>query len=131
MNPKLTADDAFDLSKQFHDLSTAVGDYRYKNVDAITPAQMARLKDAQFMLLNQSNHMVTEAVGLELDDAQAGLAALNGVTAKAQKALKNIADIKKAIEITAALVKLGAAVASENPAAITAATQDAVTTITG
>ena len=131
MNPKLTADDAFDLSKQFHDLSTAVGDYRYKNVDAITPAQMARLKDAQFMLLNQSSHMITEAVGLELDDGQAGLAALNGVTAKAQKALKNIADIKKAIEITAALVKLGAAVASENPAAITAATQDAVTTITG
>ena len=129
MKTKLTADDAFDLAKQFHDLSTAVGDYRFKNWDAITTAQMAKLKDAQFMLLNQSTHMVTEAVGLELDDAQDGLAALNGVTAKAQRALKNIADIKKAIEITAALVKLGAAVASENPAAIAAATEDALTTV--
>jgi hypothetical protein len=121
---KITALQARDLAEKFHDLATAVGDYRFDHFDDLSPSERERLKDNQFSLLNNSSHFITELVGVILDDAQADLDALQGVTAKAQKALKNIANVKKGIEIAAVVVKLGAAIASENPAAIGSAVQD-------
>ena len=120
----LTSEQALDIARQFHDLSTAVGDYRFGHWDELTKEQRDKLKDAQIMLLNHSSHMVTEAVGLVLDDAQGGLDALTKTTAKAQKVLATIADIKQGIEIVASLVKLSAAIASENPAAIASAVEE-------
>ena len=126
---KIDSEQAFALAQQFHDLANAVGDFRFAHWDDLTPTQRNKLKDFQLTLLNNSSHFVTEAIGIILDDTQGDLKALQGVTAKAQKALETIADVKKAIEVTASLVKLGAAIASENPAAITSAAQEAVTVI--
>ncbi len=112
------------MAQQFHDLATAVGDFRFDRWDELAKSERDRLKDMQFMLLNNSTHFITELVGVILDDVQGDLEALQKVTANAEKALENIADVKKAIEIAAELVKLGAAVASENPAAITSAVQE-------
>ena len=121
---KINAGQARDLAQQFHDLATAVGDFRFDRWDELAKSERDRLKDMQFMLLNNSTHFITELVGVILDDVQGDLEALQKVTANAKKALENIADVKKAIEIAAELVKLGAAVASENPAAITSAVQE-------
>src|SRR6266436_2639688 len=121
---KINAGQARDLAQQFHDLATAVGDFRFDHWDELAKSERDRLKDMQFMLLNNSTHFITELVGVILDDVQGDLEALQKVTANAKKALENIADVKKAIEIAAELVKLGAAVASENPAAITSAVQE-------
>jgi hypothetical protein len=121
---KINAGQARDLAQQFHDLATAVGDFRFDHWDELAKSERDRLKDMQFMLLNNSTHFITELVGVILDDVQGDLEALQKVTANAEKALENIADVKKAIEIAAELVKLGAAVASENPAAITSAVQE-------
>jgi len=121
---KINAGQARDLAQQFHDLATAVGDFRFDRWDELAKSERDRLKDMQFMLLNNSTHFITELVGVILDDVQGDLEALQKVTANAEKALENIADVKKAIEIAAELVKLGAAVASENPAAITSAVQE-------
>lgn len=126
---KIDADQAFALAQQFHELATTVGDFRFAHWDDLSKDQRNKLKDSQLNLLNQSSHLVTEAVGLVLDDAQGGLKALQGVTAKAQKALETIADVKKAIVITASLVKLGASIASQNPAAIAGAAQEAADSI--
>src|SRR5205823_13299759 len=124
-----TSDQAWDLSKRFHDLATAVGNYRFAHWDDLTKQQREKLKDSQITLLNNSSHFVTEAIGLELDDAQGGLKSLEDVTTKAQNVLENITDVKKGVEITACLVKLGAAVASENPAVIASAAQAVATSV--
>jgi hypothetical protein len=124
---KLNSDQAFELAQQFHDLSTSVGDYRFEHFDDLTPKQREQLKDNQFTLLTQSSHFITEAIGLVLEDTKGDLQALTDVTADGQKALKTIANVKRGIAITATLVKVGAAVASQNPAAITAAVQEAAT----
>lgn len=121
---KVDAQQARDLARQFHDLATAVGDYRFEHWDDLTKGERDRLKDVQLTLLNNSTHFITELVGVILDDAQGDLDTLSKVTAKAERVLKNIADVKKGIEIAAELVKLGAAIASENPAAITSAAQE-------
>lgn len=126
---KINSDQAFALAQQFHDLATAVGDFRFAHWDDLKQTERNQLKDFQLILLNNSSHFVTEAVGIILDDTQADLKTLQKVTADAQKALATIVEIKKAIAITASLVKLGAAIASENPAAISSAAQDAITVI--
>jgi hypothetical protein len=121
---KITADQAFALAQRFHDLATAVGDYRFGHWNKLSKTQRDKLTDAQFTLLNNSSHFVTESVGLTLDDVKGDLKALQKVTANAQSALGTITSIKKAINLTASLVKLGAAIASENPEAIAGAIQD-------
>jgi len=128
---KISAVQARDLAQKFHDLSTTVGDYRFDHWDDLTKSERERLKDIQLTLLNNSTHFITELVGVILDDVEGDLQALQKVTTQAQKALKNIADVKKAIEIAAALVKLGAAIASENPGAIASAAQDTAEVVAG
>ena len=121
---KITSEQARDLAQQFHDASTAVGDFRFDHWDELTKSERERLKDAQLTLLNYSTHFITELVGVILDDVQGDLQSLQKVTAKAENALTTIAEVKKAIAVTASLVKLGAAIASENPSAIAGALQE-------
>ena len=128
---KISAVEARDLAQKFHDLATTVGDYRFDHWDDLTKSERERLKDIQLTLLNNSTHFITELVGVILEDVEGDLQALQKVTTQAQKALKNIADVKKAIEIAASLVKLGAAIASENPAAIATAAQDTAEVVAG
>jgi hypothetical protein len=115
---KLTADDALDLAKRFHDMAVVVGNYRFDKWNALSAAQRKALEDAQWSLLNSSSDMITVAVGIVLDTSAASLKEIRAATGKAQKTLKTLANVKKAIRIATAAVGLAAAIASKDPGAI-------------
>jgi hypothetical protein len=127
---KLTANQARDLAQSFRSVSVSLGDYRFANWDSLTKAQRDAIEDAEWTLLNYSSDFVTQAVGLTLDDTKASLKNIQDTTTKAKKAVETIKTIKKVIVIAGAVIKLGAAIVSENPGVIAAAIGDLLSATT-
>jgi hypothetical protein len=114
----LTSADAFKLSKSFHDLSVAIGEYRFANWNALSEDNRKTLEDEEWSLLNASSDMVTKAVGLALDESDPAAQKVQAATAAAQKAVKTLKEVGKVITIATAAVGLGAAIVSKDPGAI-------------
>jgi len=116
--PPLTSDDAFALSNSFRDLSVALGDFRFAHWNTLSESDRTTLEDEEWSLLNSASDMITKAVGLTLDESQAGAARLKSATASAQKAVKTLNDVRKIITVATASVGLAAAIVSKDPGAI-------------
>ncbi|HTY78106.1 MAG TPA: hypothetical protein VMI34_09840 [Candidatus Bathyarchaeia archaeon] len=114
----LTSADAFKLSKAFHDLSVAIGEYRFGHWDTLSDDARKTLEDEEWSLLNASSDMITKAVGLALDESDPGAQKVQAAAAAAQKAVKTVKDVGKVINIAAASVGLAAAIMSKDPGAI-------------
>jgi hypothetical protein len=114
----LTSADAFKLSKSFHDLSVAIGEYRFANWNALSEGNRKTLEDEEWSLLNASSDMITKAVGLALDESDPAAQKVQAATAAAQKAVKTLKEVGKVITIATAAVGLGAAIVSKDPGAI-------------
>ncbi len=114
----LTSADAFKLSKAFHDLSVAIGEYRFANWNALSEDDRKTLEDEEWSLLNASSDMVTKAVGLALDESDPGAQKVQAATAAAQKAVKTVKEVGKVITVATAAVGLAAAIVSKDPGAI-------------
>ncbi|MGO1080245.1 hypothetical protein [Inquilinus sp. CA228] len=115
---RLSSQDAFLLARKFHEAAADIGKRRFDDWDTLTPGQKRELEDAQWSLLNASSDMVTKAVGLVLDETQIAFAKLTGIVTEAKEVLATIEDIRKAIDVAAALVGLAAAVISRDVGAI-------------
>jgi hypothetical protein len=116
--PKLTADQAFELSKAFRSIAIAIGNFREDNFETLKPAQMKRLEELEFDVLNDSTKFNQLSLSLSLDDLQSTLDRIGDATAKAQRAITNLENVDKVIRIASATITLGAAIVSMNPGAI-------------
>src|SRR5262245_65965752 len=97
--PPLTSDDAFTLSKSFRDLSVALGDFRFAHWNTLSESDRTTLEDEEWSLLNSASDMITKAVGLTLDESQAGVARLKCGTASEQQAVETLNDVRKVIQV--------------------------------
>lgn len=121
---KLNAQDAQGLATTFRGAAKAVGDYLYKKWNDLSPADRSSLEQMYVTLMNVATGLVTHAVGIAIDDGQVSLAELSGAAKKATDAFQNIADAKKAIDVTTALIGLAAAIPTGNTETIVAAFQN-------
>lgn len=118
---KMTADDAFEIASSIRKCSAAIGDYLEEKWSELTPAQRRKLEDAEWDLLNYSTTLRTSAVGMLIDETKVSLAKLKTVTARAEKAVKKLKGIQKVLGLAAAMLGLGAALATGNIFAIAGA----------
>lgn len=116
--PRISARDALELARQYKESAVSLGSYQLEHWDGLTAAQRKQLTDEEYTLLDQSQLLVTYAVGIQLDDAQASLARIREATMAANRALRRIQDLKQALGVVTALVTLGAALTSGNPLAV-------------
>lgn len=107
---KQAALDALDQARRFREASRAVGDFVFRNIETLKPAERDRLLGLELTLLNLAMDLVTQAVDAALAAGQNDLRELNAATEKATKAIKRIESAKKAIEITTAFIALAAAI---------------------
>lgn len=114
----LTAQEAFDLSKQFRDLAIALGNYRFANWQTLTPTQRRDIEDEEWSLINASSDMVTKAVGLALDESKSSLKLIKKSVKKAKSSIKKLKKVKQIISVASAVVGLGAAIISKDPGSI-------------
>ncbi len=115
---KLTADQARDLASAFHDMSVAVGNFRFGNWDDLKKPERASLESVQWTLLNYSSDFTATAISLTLDDLQGTLQSIQDATAKATTAINRIKLVDKVLRIASAAAGLGAAIVSGHPEAI-------------
>lgn len=121
---EFNAQDAQDIATTFREAAKAVGDYLYKEWNELPPADRNGLGQMYVTLKNAAAGLVTHAVGVVVDGSQVSLAELSGAAKKATDAFRNISDAKKAIDITAALIGLAAAIPDGNIESITTAFQN-------
>ncbi len=126
----LTANQARDLAQAFRSVSVSLGEFRFANWDSLTKTQRDTIEDAEWTLLNYSSDFVTQAVGLTLDDAKASLKNIQDATAQAKKTVETIKNIKKVAVIAGIVIKLGAAIVTENPDLIATAIGDLLNAVT-
>ncbi len=115
---KLTADQARDLASAFHDMSVAVGNFRFDNWDDLKKSDRASLESVQWTLLNYSSDFTATAISLTLHDLQGTLQSIQDATAKATTAINRIKLVDKVLRIASAAAGLGAAIVSGHPEAI-------------
>jgi hypothetical protein len=114
----LTAEDAFELSKQFRDLAINLGNYRFANWNTLTPTQRRDVEDEEWSLLNSSSDMTTKAVGLALEESEVNVQGIKSSVSKAKRAIKKLEKVGEVIRVATAAVGLAAAVVAKDPGAI-------------
>jgi hypothetical protein len=122
---KLTAGQARDLANQFHDLSVAIGDYRFGNWDSLTRADRDNLEDLQWTLMNYSSDFTSQAITLALSNLDETLSRIGRITNKARRVIKTIKTVDKVVRIAAAATVLGAAIVTGNAKSAIEAAEDA------
>ncbi len=127
---KLTANEARELSSLFRDVSVALGNYRFANWGNLSQRDREAIEGIEWTLLNYSSDFTTLAVGLTLDETDASLAKIKQATNKAKASIKRIKNIKKVIGVAGAVVKLGAAIVTQNPGVIASAIGDVIKAVT-
>jgi len=115
---KLTSDDAFDLSRRYHELAMAVADHRFDNRKSLKAKELKALEDLQWSLMNASSDLGTMAVGLLLDESQTSLAQLRQATDQARKSIRKLDSAQKVLTIAGATLGLAMAVMSKDAGAI-------------
>jgi hypothetical protein len=118
---------ARDLARLFLDLSNSLTKYRLDRWAQLSKAQHRDVADVAYTLHNYSDDFVTTAVGIALQNIQNDLQAIKQATAKALKVVKTVNTVKSVLAVAAAVVSLGGAIASKNPAAIASSAADLFT----
>ncbi len=126
---KITAAQALELAKDYNRSANLIGDFRIKNWNRLSDEDRLVLGNTGRTLLDQSQDLITCAVGKILDDTQASLNDIKHATADANETIKTIEDIKKVINIGAALVTLAAAIYTENPTGIANAVKNLISAV--
>jgi hypothetical protein len=114
----LSAEDAFELSKQFRDLSINLGNYRFANWNMLTPTQRRDVEDEEWSLLNASSDMTTKAVGLALEESEINIQNIKSSVGKAKRAIKKLEKVSEVLQVATAAVGLAAAIVAKDPGAI-------------
>jgi hypothetical protein len=112
MANKLTADQAFALSKAFHNLSTALGNFRYDHWDELSARERQELEDKQWTLFNTASDLNARSVVMRSEILKEHLDALKRITVAMDTAAKKIDEIKRGLRIAAKAVAFGGGIAS-------------------
>jgi hypothetical protein len=120
----LTVDQARDLADKYSALADSIQEQRLEKLENLSADDSKKLKNAELKARDLCASFTTDAVGLAIDVTVASLKELNKVTDKANEAIATLAKVNKIINVATTTVKLGLAVMSENPAAITSALAD-------
>jgi len=118
---QLTAQQANDLANQFLALAQAIGDFRYNHWNDLSKVQHQRLASQHWSVLNYGEDILALSTALIMDDVSSSLASIKTITGQIKSTLGMLKDIQKGVDITAAIVMLGAAIISQSPIAIAGA----------
>ncbi|MGD0537753.1 MAG: hypothetical protein ABSC03_08920 [Verrucomicrobiota bacterium] len=127
---QITSEDALDLARLFKESALGLGQFQLDHWNNLSEGQRRDLTDQEYTLLDHSQNLVTYAVGVMLDEAQASLDDIREATVKANQAIQTVTNIKKVMEIATALITLGAAIYSANPSGIATAVSAVLTATT-
>lgn len=130
---KLTAEQAFAIADQYHELTVNLGRYRIANRNDLTRQQQTNLFDYEWTFTNASQDFTFKGVSLLLSSAEVGEAVESIVrtTESLNNSVRTLNDIRKILKVAAAGATLAGAIISGHPIAIAQAVSDAASAVTG
>jgi hypothetical protein len=126
---ELTVELADELADQALGLKRAVGNFRVRFFDTLTPEQRDGLRTLTMELGDEVDHLTAVAIKLSLADLHGALAHLRDVTSGVNNAVAHLNEVRRIITVATALVDLGAAIASASPGGVLSALQDTVSAL--
>ncbi|GIX11252.1 hypothetical protein [Elioraea sp.] len=114
--PEVT--DGFDVAREMGEAAKAVMDRLMADYATLSKDEVRDLEDLAWDLQSQAARIRTLAVGALLAEAQTSVEAINRETRRARKAIRDIAKVRQAIAIGAALLTVASAIATKNPAGL-------------
>jgi cell division protein ZapA (FtsZ GTPase activity inhibitor) len=127
--PALTAEQEDELADRALELKQAVGEFRNRFFESLTPGQRDGLQTLRVQLGDEVDHLTAVAIQLSLADLQKTLGHLKDITTGVNNAVAHLSEIRKVITIAAALVDLGTAIAAGNPGQALGAFESAGTSL--
>ena len=121
---RLTSNQLTGLGDSFLRIAQSVGEYRIENRSSLGKAENQRIKELHWELLNYADQFYTTAAKLVIGDIADSLARIAGITDNIKRSYKKLKNFQKAIDIAAAVVKLGSSVFTKNPVTINHAIDD-------
>lgn len=114
--PEVT--DGFEIAREMGEAAKAVMDRLMADYASLSPDEVRELEDLAWDLQSQAGRIRTLAVAALLAEAETSLEAINRETKRARKTVKDIAKVRQAIAIGAALLAVASAIATRNAAGL-------------
>lgn len=118
MAAKLTSKQITELGDEFLAIGKNVGDYRLNNREKLSEEENKSLKTYHRSLIDRADELYTTSAALVMDEVDASMNTIKGITTEIDKVYKKLLNVQKAIDIAAAAVNLAAAIFTMKPAAI-------------
>jgi hypothetical protein len=123
----LTQDQALKIARTFAGFANTVEDYRFTHFVELNDLQEANLRNIEATLRTTSNNFLNMGINLSIENVHSALDGLGSITTLLNSDLKTLQDINKALQVVGALMELGTAFATGNPAGIASAIGNTVT----
>jgi hypothetical protein len=127
---KLSRDQARTLAQDFLEIANELSDFRVENFETLSTSRRLELNRLEGRVRHAANDFLDLAINLAVGDLDAQLEEIAGATKRGKEALDRINDVRKAIGIATAFVKLGAAIVTGNPGAIAGAIVEVGSSVT-
>lgn len=111
------------LGEVFMDAAEQVGDYLHQNTGTLPDDKVTALEQQLDTLTAYANKFLELSDRIAFADLATYLQGIQGAIGKIEQALKEIANINKAIAITAAVLELGVAILTQSGSALGQAVQ--------
>ena len=120
MATTLNSEETYKLANNFYDLTFSMTNYLVTNWNnpQLSISDRDKLIENIKMISSNSQKMLAQTTILEVENSKKSLADIEKATSDIKVVLVAIANIQKAINISAMVVTLGAAILTKNPEAI-------------
>ncbi len=118
---QLTSDQLNLIGEELLSVADTIGNYRAQNFGKLSDADKQRLTDLHEDLLGNADELAFTTAMANIDDAQAALEQIKGITEKINNNLKTLTTIQTVINITGAVVALAATIVTGGASAVAVA----------
>ena len=118
MSDEITLEQAGEIADQLVALAEQISDWRFKNFSTLSSQQSNALRLLVSSIRHKASDITALVIGQKIANLQDNLKTVTQATNEAEKAINQIQQIRKALDIATAVVRLGSAVITLNPIAI-------------
>jgi CII-binding regulator of phage lambda lysogenization HflD len=127
MTDIITVAQATEVADQLVALAEQLSDFRFKNFADLSTEDSKDLRLKVSSIRRQASDITASIIGQKIQNLQDNLKEIAKAINEAEKALDQIKQTRKALDIATAIIRLGAAIITLNPVAILGAASDLIT----
>lgn len=106
----LNAEQVKQLADNFMQMSNALGDYRYNNIDSLSEEENLKIKETHNQQLVQTTELYTKSAVLVLEDAQNALDKIDTITTETQELYKKLTNVQTILDRASSILNLASSI---------------------